>query len=62
MERGTLLISHSSPFTVGNIAHSKEKTIRQYKQSGAVAEYDRTPDELQEIAVDKLGRMRCPQV
>ncbi len=43
-------------FTVGRIAHSKEKTIKQHRQTGAVDQADRTRDAPKKTAVDKLGR------
>jgi aminopeptidase N len=44
-------------FTVGYIAHSKEKTIEQHRQTSAVVPHDRTRDAPEKTAVDTLGRI-----
>jgi hypothetical protein len=44
-------------FTVGYIAHSKEKTIEQHRHPGAVAQDDCTRDAPRMTAVDTLGRI-----
>jgi hypothetical protein len=57
-KKGNEAMSHRENviFTVGRIAHSKEKTIKQHRQTGAVDQADRTRDAPKKTAVDKLGR------